>query len=211
MRRLRSICTQPGSAWRCGPNDAGRRARVSRRDDLIVLGAVAGAFGVRGEVRLKSFTAQPEDLFDYSPFLDAAGRVALTVESWRHVKNGFAAYTAEVTSREEAEALKSLRLHAPRARLPGLEVDEFYHADLLGLAVQSLAGADLGQVKAVLDFGSGDVLEIHRTPGVKGSWFLPFTLDAAPHVDLEKRVIVADPPPEIIAKDPGGAANSAQE
>ncbi len=185
--------------------------------DLIVLGAVAGAFGVRGEVRIKSFTEQPEDLFDYNPFLDGEGRAFLTVESWRHVKDGFAAYTTEVTSREEAAALKSARLHVERARLPALETDEFYHADLIGLAVQDLAGEDLGRIKAVHDFGSGDLLEIHQTPGVKGAWYCPFTLAAAPHVDVAKGVVILDRqealPQEDVdapaATDPHGAANKA--
>lgn len=179
--------------------------------DLIVLGAVAGAFGVRGEVRIKSFTEQPEDLFDYSPFLDDAGRPFLTVESWRHVKDGFAAYTTEVVSREEAAALKSARLHVERARLPALETDEFYHADLIGLAVQDLEGVSLGRIKAVHDFGSGDLLEIHQTPEVKGAWYCPFTLAAAPHVDVAKGVVILDRQVALPQEEAGPAAAEAAD
>lgn len=170
-------------------------ARVSDKSKYVCVGAVAGAFGVRGEVRVKSFTETPEDVFDYAPFVDEAGAVVLTIASWRHVKDGFAAYAEEVASREEAMALKSLRLYAPRARLPETEDDEFYHADLIGLPVKTLAGEPLGQVKAVVNYGASDLLEIWRTPGVKGAWLLPFTAEAVPHVDLGAGEIIADPPP----------------
>ncbi|MCG8440762.1 MAG: ribosome maturation factor RimM [Caulobacterales bacterium] len=162
----------------------------------VLLGAVAGAFGVRGEVRIKSFTAAPQELFAYGPFTDEAGRVVLTVRRWRPIKDGFAAVCAEVPTREAAAALKSTRLHAPRERLPALPEDEFYHADLIGLAVKTLDGAPLGEVRAVHDFGSGDLLEVWRTPGVAGAWYLPFTRRAVPHVDVAAGEIIADPPEE---------------
>jgi 16S rRNA processing protein RimM len=162
--------------------------------DLILIGAVAGAFGVRGEVRLKSFTGMAEDLFEFSPFLGEDGRTVLTVASWRSIGDGFAAYCEEVATREEAEALKSTRLYTLRERLPLLEDEEYYHADLIGLAVVGLDGAPLGEVKAVHDFGSGDLLEIWRTPGVRDSWYLPFTIACAPHVDLSGRRVIVDPP-----------------
>ena len=171
---------------------------MAEKSSYVCVGAVAGAFGVRGEVRLKAFTAAPEDLFDYSPFTDQSGRTVLTVASWRHIKDGFAAYCDEVASREEADALKSLRLYAARERLPELDDDEFYHADLIGMPVVDLAGEPLGEVRAVHDFGSGDLLEIWRTPSVKGGWYLPFTREQVPHVDLKAGVITADPAPGFL-------------
>ncbi len=168
--------------------------------ELVLVGAVAGAFGVRGEVRLKSFTDVPEDVFDYTPFLNERGDTVLTVVSWRIIKGGFAAYVSEASSREDAEALKSTALYVARARLPELEDDEFYQADLVGLAVRDQSGRDLGRVKAVQNFGAADLLEIHQTPGARGSWFLPFTQDTAPHVDVAAGVILVDPP-EGIAPD----------
>ncbi len=170
------------------------------RHDLVLVGAVAGAFGVRGEVRVKSFTATPEDLFDYAPFRDEQGEVVLTVQSWRHLKDGFAAYTHEATSREDAARLKSTRLYARRDVLPDLEDDEFYHADLIGMAVRDLENAPLGVVRAVHNFGATDLLEIANTPGASAAWYLPFTKALAPHVDLTRREIVADPPPDFIPK-----------
>lgn len=180
----------------------------------VLVGAVAGAFGVRGEVKVKSFTDQPEDVFDYAPFCDEAGRVILTVQSWRHIKDGFAAYVVEVTNRDEAQALKSTKLYARREVLPDLEPDEYYQADLVGLAVEDLEGSPLGQVKAVVNYGAGDLLEISGTPGAKGVWLLPFTLEAAPHVDMIKRRITADPPAGLIRWSDGreeGEASDAPE
>ncbi len=178
---------------------------MSSTDQYICIGAVAGAFGVRGEVRVKSFTETPDDIFDYAPFLDEAGAVVLSVVSWRPIKDGFAVFCDEAASREDAEAMKSVRLHAARARLPAPDEEEFYHADLIGMAVKRLDGRDLGLVRAVQNYGAGDLLEVHETPGAKGSWFLPFTKAAAPHVDLAKREVIADPP-EGVAPEGGESA-----
>ena len=167
---------------------------MSASADLICVGAVAGAFGVKGEVRIKSFTDDPAALFDLGPLLDETGAVVLTVTRWRAHGDGFAAFAKEVASREAAIALKSTRLYASRARLPATEEDEFYHADLIGLGVVGLDGRELGEVRAVPNYGASDLLEIWKTPGVKGPWLLPFTKAAVPHVDLAKREIVADPP-----------------
>lgn len=171
--------------------------------ELVVVGAIAGAFGVRGEVRVKSFTAEPAALFAYGPLLDEAGRAVLTVKSWRRIADGFAVTAKEAKSREAAEAMKSTRLYVARAALPAPADEEYYHADLVGLTVKGLAGEDLGVVKAIHDFGATALLEIYRTPGAKGSWMLPFTREAAPHVDLAKGEVVADPP---VGLAPGRAA-----
>ncbi len=166
--------------------------------DLVFVGAIAGAFGVRGEVRVKSFTAAPEAIFSFGPLRDAGGRVIFTVTSWRPIKDGFAAHCKEIKDRTGAEAAKSTQLFAPRAALPALEEGEFYHADLIGMAVQSLAGDALGRVRSVQDFGAGDLLEIEGTPGLNATWFLPFTRAAVPHIDAAARLITADPPPEAL-------------
>jgi 16S rRNA processing protein RimM len=167
--------------------------------DRICVGAIAGAFGVRGEVRLKSFCAEPAAIADYAPLSDEAGR-RFDVRLTRPVKNGFAARLSGVATREEAEALRGVRLYAPRARLPALPDDEFYHADLVGLEVVDAGGAPVGRVRAVHDFGAGDMLEIVG-PGLSQPVMLPFTREAAPTVDLAAGRIVADPPPGLL---PGG-------
>ncbi len=163
---------------------------------MVCVAAVAGAYGVRGEVRLKSFTSDPAAVEDYAPLTDEAGRnYDLTLGA--PVKGGFAARLAGVTTKEAADALRGTRLYAPRERLPALPDDEFYHADLIGLEVVDTGGASLGRVRAVLDHGAGDLLEIAR-PGSSRTVLLPFTRAVVPTVDLAAGRIVADPPEGLI-------------
>lgn len=161
--------------------------------DLICVGAIAGAYGVRGEVRLKSFTADPQAIADYAPLTTADGSRDFTVAILRPVKGGFAARLSGITTKEEADALRGTELYAPRDKLPSLPDDEFYHADLIGLVVFDTGGAELGRVKSVQNHGAGDLLEI-TGPGLKDSVLLPFTREAVPTVDLGAGRIVADPP-----------------
>lgn len=160
---------------------------------MVCVGALAGAFGVAGEVRLKSFCAEPEAIASYGPLFTEDGGRSFTLRLTRPVKGGFAARLSGVATREEAEALAGTRLHAPRARLPRLPDDEFYHADLIGLPVHDTGGAHLGEVVAVHDHGAGDLLEVRPAAG-KATVLLPFTRAAVPTVDLAARRIVADPP-----------------
>lgn len=164
--------------------------------DTVCVAAVAGAFGVRGEVRLKSFTSEPSAIADYSPLTDEAGRsYELTLGT--PVKGGFAARLSGVTSKEAADALRGVRLFAPRERLPTLPDDEFYHADLIGLEVVDTGGVSLGRVRAVLDHGAGDLLEI-APPGQSRTVLVPFTHAIVPTVDIAAGRIVADPPDGLI-------------
>lgn len=158
---------------------------------LTCVGAIAGGFGVHGEVRLKSFCAEPAAIASYGPLLTADGR-SFAVSSLHPIAGAFAARLGGVATREAAEALKGTRLYAPRDRLPPLADDEFYHADLIGLSVVDTGGALLGTVRAILDHGAGDILEIAR-PGAP-DLLLPFTRTAVPTVDLAARRLVADPP-----------------
>ena len=107
-----------------------------------------------------------------------------------------------VADRNAAEALKGLRLYVGRDALPALAEDEFYHADLIGLAVEQVGGERLGTVKAVHDFGAGDVLEVTREEG--GSVFLPFTMAVVPVVDIAGGRLVADPPAELLESGSAG-------
>jgi 16S rRNA processing protein RimM len=160
--------------------------------ERVCVGALAGAFGVRGEVRLKSFCAEPEAVADYGPLETEDGTRRFEVTLVRPITGAFAARLSGVATREDAEALKGTRLYAPRDRLPPLAEDEFYHADLIGLEVRDAGGAVLGTVKAVHDHGAGDLLEIARPGGE--TVLLPFTRAAVPTVDLTAQRIVADPP-----------------
>ncbi len=155
--------------------------------ERVCVGAIAGAFGVRGEVRLKSFCAEPEAIGSYGPLTTEDGR-SFDVKVTRPVKGGFAARLSGVSTREQAEALKGTRLHVPRDHLPGLEEDEYYHADLIGLEVRDTGGALLGHVRAVHDFGAGDMLEVLGTQEL----LLPFTRDVVPTVDLTAKRLIAN-------------------
>ena len=166
---------------------------MAERGRLICVGAVAGAFGVRGEARVKSFCAEPEAIADYGPLVTEDGARSFTIRLTRPVKGGFAARLSGVETREQAEALRGTRLCVPRERLPEPAEEEFYHADLVGLAVVDTGGAELGRVMAVHDFGAGDVIEIDRGGGK--SVMIPFTRAVVPRVDLAAGRIVADPPP----------------
>lgn len=161
-------------------------------DDLICVGAIAGAFGVHGEVRVKSFTATPEDIAQYPLTTeDGAQRFELTLT--RPVKNGFAARLTGVSTKEQADALRGSQLYTSRDALPGLPDDEYYHADLIGLSVYDTGGTLLGQVKSVENHGAADLLELHGA-GLTGTVLLPFTRQVVPTVDLASGRIVADPP-----------------
>lgn len=167
----------------------------SKPADLVLLGAVTGAQGLKGEVVLKVFTQDPACIAAYGPLQSEDGKVTVEIEAVRPVKNGFAARLKGVTDRTGAEALKGVGLYVPRAAL-GMAAegdDEFLQADLVGLAVEDEAGAHLGQVTAVQDFGAGDLLEI-ALEGRKGTVLLPFTREAVPQVDIEGRRLVARPP-----------------
>lgn len=163
--------------------------------DRICVGAVAGAFGVKGEVRLKSFCADPGSIAAYAPLWTEDGTRSFPVRITRPIPGGLAARLGGIATREQAEALRGLRLFADRDRLPALPDDEFYHADLIGLAVLDTGGAPLGRVRAVHNHGAGDILEIQAPSG--RAILLPFTRAIIPTVDLGSGRIIADPPEEV--------------
>ncbi len=165
---------------------------------LVCVGAIAGGFGVQGEVRLKSFCADPAAIADYAPLVTEDGR-SFGLRLTRPLSGAFAARLTGIATREQAEAMKGTRLYVPRDRLPNPDEEEFYHADLIGLAVLDTGGAPIGKVKAVLDHGAGDILEVQR-PG-KPDLLLPFTRAVVPTVDLAGRRIVADPPEGLDAPE----------
>lgn len=162
-------------------------------NERICVGAFTGAFGVHGEVRLKSFTAEPRAIADYAPLHDKAGAHRYDITISRPVKGGFAVRIAGIATREQAEALRGVELFADRAALPSLPDDEFYYTDLVGLSVVDTGGRELGTVSAVQNHGAGDFLEI-TGPGLKQPALLPFTRAAVPTVDLAAARIVTDPP-----------------
>lgn len=161
----------------------------------ICVGAISGAFGVRGDVRLKSFCTEAKAIAGYGPLYTEDGSKSFELKLGKPIPNGLSARLSGVATREEAEALRGTRLYADRDKLPSLPDDEFYHADLIGLSVHDAGGVKLGRVSAVQNHGAGDLLEIQR-PG-KGNTLLPFTLANVPTVDLTAKRIVVDPPEGI--------------
>lgn len=165
--------------------------------ELICVGAIVGSFGVRGEIRLKSFCAMPEDIETYSPLLSEDGTQSYSIALIGSVKNGFSARMDGVSTREQANALRGLRLFARRDQLPSLPDDEYYYTDLIGLTVLDAGGTLLGQVKNVLNQGASDLLEIHG-PALNEPVLLPFTHAWVPTVDLAAGRIIVDPPDGLL-------------
>jgi 16S rRNA processing protein RimM len=156
----------------------------------ICLGEITGAHGIRGEVRVRSFTARAEDVAAYGTLADETGarNFALTVTGM--ARGAVLARIDGVADRTAAEALKGTRLFVARDRLPKPEADEFYHADLVGLTARRADGTPVGRIVAVQNFGAGDALEI--APDAGATFYVPFTADAVPEVDVAAGHVVID-------------------
>jgi 16S rRNA processing protein RimM len=181
---------------------------VAPRKDAqrICVAQIGAPHGVRGEVRIKSFTAEPMALADYGVLSTEDGARIFEIAALRPAKDVLVARLAGIADRDAAEALRNLRLYVPRDRLPAAEEDEFYHADLIGLAAVRLDGTPLGTVAALHNFGAGDLIEIAPAEGGP-TLLLAFTKAVVPEVDVAGGRIVVDPPKEI-AEDPQDAGLS---
>lgn len=162
----------------------------------ILVGTFSGAFGVKGEVRLKSFCAEPGAIADYVPLTTKDGRTFNQIVITGQLKGAFTAQINGIITKEDADALRDTKLYADRDKLPGLPDDEYYHTDLIGLQVYDTGGALIGSVKDVMNNGSDDLLEV-LLPGQSDTALLPFTRAAVPTVDLATGRIIADPPDGI--------------
>jgi len=167
---------------------------------MVLVGAVAGAFGVKGEVRLRAFTDKKDGVISYGPLYGEDGKILLKPKSWRELKDGVAVVAPEVKTREQAEEMRGVRLFVPRANLPATAEDEFYIVDLLGCRAETIDGQVLGEIIAVWNFGAGDIIE-YRPPNGGPNVRITFTKETAPLVDLAGKRVVLDPPaPEPIGK-----------
>jgi len=155
---------------------------------LTCVAAIAGAHGIHGNLKVKSFTEDPLAFASYGPLLDENGEHLFTPKNARPVSRFFSLSVVEKNTREQIEAMKSTKLFVPREALPAPEHDEFYHSDLIGLQVDNQDGETVGTVQAVHEFGAGDTLEIKPAQGP--SFYHPFTLEHAPTVDMAARRIV---------------------
>jgi 16S rRNA processing protein RimM len=173
---------------------------MNKRGDWVCVGMIAGAHGVKGEVRIRSFTQYAEDCFAYGPLHDEAGRVLVDPHTARPQKDHFVVTTDGKTSRESWEALKGTRLYVPRDALPEPDEDEFYYDDLMGLRVLHMDGRALGKVKSVQNFGADDLLEIVAPDG-RMAYYLPFTKAVIPVIRLEAGELLADPDEAFLPED----------
>src|SRR5262249_3302663 len=164
--------------------------------DRVCLGLITAAHGVRGLVRIKSFTAEPEGILSYGPLEDESGQRRFVLEPTGGAKGVLLVRIPGIEDRNAAERLKGLRLYLPRAKLPEPGEEEYYHADLIGLAAELPDGSALGRVRAVHDYGAGDSIEIERPEG--GPVMGPFTRAAVPVVDLAGGRLVVEPPPGLL-------------
>jgi len=161
----------------------------------ICLGQIGAPHGVRGEVRLRSFTAEPGAIAGYGPLETEDGRV-LAIESMRPAKDHFVARLAGVADRDAAERLTNCKLYVPRERLPEPHApDEFYYADLVGLAAVDRGSNALGTVIAVHNFGAGDLLELKPNAG-GDTVLVPFDAATVPEIDIAAGRLVVDLPAE---------------
>lgn len=163
---------------------------MTKDPSMLCVGAISGSYGVRGEVRLKSFCADPTAIAEYGPLFTEDGARSFKITLTRPVAGGLGARIAGVATKEEADALKGISLFVARDKLPSLPDDEYYYADLIGLEAFDTGGILLGRVSAVHNHGAGDLLEIAGASAL----LLPFTLATVPMVDLAAGRIVVDPP-----------------
>jgi 16S rRNA processing protein RimM len=158
----------------------------------VCLGQIGAPHGVRGEVRLRSFTGEPQAIVGYGPLQAEDGGI-IEIQSLRPVKDYFVATLAGIRDRNAAERLTNVKLYVPRERLPALEeADEFYHADLIGLAAFDRAGRKFGTVVAIHNFGAGDLIEVRADQGE--SELLPFDTTTVPEIDIAAGRLVVDRP-----------------
>ncbi len=168
---------------------------------LILVGHVAGGFGVKGEVRITAYTADPLALTAYGLLLRVDGSHGLTLTQTRATKDGIVGRAKEIATKEDADALRNLKLYVPRDAFPAPAEDEFYLADLVGVEARDVEGTVLGTVKAVQNFGADDMLEITPVAGGQ-TWYLPFTKACVPDLHLDDGWLLAIRPEETGEREP---------
>lgn len=159
----------------------------------VLLGEIVGVHGIKGDVLIRAYTAAPDAIASYGPLEDETGRRSLELRHLRTTSKGVVAHVAGCDDRTTAETLKGTKLFVDRARLPEPAAEEYYHADLVGLAAVSPAGEPIGTVVTVVNYGASDLLEI-RMPGHKATELVPFTSAFVPAVDLAAGRVVVDMP-----------------
>lgn len=169
----------------------------------ICVAKVGAAHGVRGEVRLWPFTEDPMSVIDYGPLSTKDGARQFEVVRARIAKDHLVAVIKGIATREDAARINGLELYIDRNKLPETNEGEYYHADLIGLRALDPAGAEIGKVLAIHNFGAGDIIEIAPSQGT--TWLLPFSNEVVPTVDLASGHVVIVKPQEIDGDSPQDA------
>ena len=165
-------------------------------ENLILMGRIGAAHGIKGEVRIQSFTEEPLDLARYSPFVTNRPGLTVTIATARGTTNMLVARIKGVDDRSAAEKLNGVELYVDRGALPAPEdEDDFYHADLIGLRAQLSDGTMLGEVTAIPNYGAGDILEVRALKG-GDTYLFPFTRQVVPEVHVKDGYVVINPPTE---------------
>jgi 16S rRNA processing protein RimM len=164
--------------------------------ERICVARIGAAHGIKGEVKLWSFTADPAAVKDYGPLESLDGTLRFEIEALRPARDHLVARLSGVRDRDAATRLTNVDLYVPRDRLPAPAQDEFYHADLIGLRAESRDGAELAAIVAIHDFGAGDLLEL-RPLGSSSTVLMPFNDATVPVVDIAGGRIVIDPPEDL--------------
>jgi 16S rRNA processing protein RimM len=165
--------------------------------ERICVARIGAPHGIKGEVKLWSFTADPVAVKDYGPLESEDGSLRFEIEAVRSAKDHLVARLSGVHDRDAAQRLTNVRLYVPRERLPPPAPEEFYHADLIGLRAESHDGTELATIVGIHDFGAGDLLEL-RPLGTSRTVLMPFTETTVPVVDIAGGRIVIDPPEDLL-------------
>jgi 16S rRNA processing protein RimM len=168
-------------------------------DPMVCVGVITSVHGVKGNVKIRSFTDAPTDIATFHHVFDDSGR-QFNISVIIPKKDYMIAAIEGVSSRNDAEGLRNVKLYIKRSELPELANDEFYHADLIGMEARSSDGTLLGTVKNVVNFGAGDILEIYDISSEKIIYY-PFKKQFIPAVDAISGVITLLPLEEVIAVD----------
>ena len=175
---------------------------ASTRNDkqkMVCVGKITAAHGVRGFVKVESYTETACDFASFGALYDATGTREFRVEIVGRQKDRFLVRVNGIADKNQADGLRGTKLYVPRGALPETAQDEFYHADLIGMRVATPAGKNIGTVKAIFNFGAGDVLEIEKSDE-KETEYLAFSKQNVPVVDVENRFIVADFPKSVTVR-----------
>ena len=180
---------------------------------LLCLGVIGAAHGVRGAMKVKTFTETPHDIAAYGPLTDEKGEQVFVVTSCHAAKGGARITIEGVTDRNAVEALKNTGLYVARDKLPVLEAeDDFYHSDLIGLGVRDSSGGQIGRVLACHNFGAGDLLEVQLDKAHGGTAaFFPFTKAVVPEINIADGFLMLVPPKEDEARPDGQIAPSERQ